>query len=76
MNDDYPRTSGKQNTDGEKTASLVLPQAQNIHTLSTQLPVGNTCSQRLEKQHLKQTSELANIADLRMPWMKGGKLFH
>lgn len=61
MNCDYPRTSREQNIDGEKTVSLVLPQAQNIHILSTQLPVGNICSHRLEK-HLKQISELANIA--------------
>lgn len=31
-------------------------------TLSTQLPVENTCSHKLEKLHPKQTSELANIA--------------
>lgn len=51
MNCDYPRTSGKENT--EKTASLVLPKAPDTHTLSTQLPLGNTCPHRLEKQHLK-----------------------
>lgn len=54
---DYPWTSRNQKTDCEQAASLILPQPQNIHTLSTQNPMGNTRSHGLEKQHLKKNKQ-------------------